>query len=74
MERLTLRVTEAQAGRTVLSLMRRELSMADGLISSAKFRPDGVLLDGRRVRVTERVRAGAVLSLSPILGIREPYS
>ena len=63
MERLTLRVTEAQAGRTVLSLMRRELSMADGLISSAKFRPDGVLLDGRRVRVTERVRAGAVLSV-----------
>jgi len=63
MERLTLHITQAQAGRTALSLMRRELSMADGLISSAKFRPDGILLDGRRVRVTERVRAGQTLSV-----------
>ena len=63
MERLTLTVSGAQDGRTVLSLMRRELSMASGLVSSAKFRPDGVLLDGCRVHVTKRVRAGQTLSI-----------
>ena len=63
MERLELTVTAAQAGRTVLSLMRQELSMAEGLISSVKFREDGVLLSGRRVRVTERVKQGDVLSV-----------
>lgn len=63
MERLELTVAPAQAGRTVGSLMRRELSMADGLISSVKFREDGILLNGRKVRVTERVAAGDVLSV-----------
>jgi len=63
MERLELTVAPAQDGRTVGSLMRRELSMADGLISSVKFRPDGILVNGRRSRVTERVAAGDVLSV-----------
>lgn len=63
MERLTLTVTDEQSGRTVQSLLRRELCMADGRISSAKFRPDGILLNGARVRVTERVRAGDTLSV-----------
>lgn len=63
MQRLKLAVTPAQAGRTVHSLMRRELSMAEGQISSAKFRPGGILLNGRRARVTERVRPGDVLSV-----------
>ena len=63
MERLELTVTAAQAGRTVLSLLRRELAMADGRISSVKFRRDGLLLNGRQVRVTERVRAGDRLSV-----------
>ena len=63
MERLELVVTDAQAGRTVLSLMRRELAMSEALISSAKFREAGILLSGRRVRVTERVKPGDVLSI-----------
>ncbi len=63
MNRLTLTVTPAQDGRTVGSLMRRELSMADGLISSAKFRENGILVNGRRVRVTDRVHAGDTLSV-----------
>ncbi len=63
MERLELTVTPALAGRTVGSLMRRELAMSEGLISSAKFRPDGILLGGRQVRVTEIVAAGDVLSV-----------
>lgn len=63
MKRLTLPVTEAQAGRTVESILRKELAMAAGQVSSAKFRPDGILLNGVRVRVTERVEAGDVLSV-----------
>lgn len=61
MNQLTLTVTAEQAGRTVKSLMRRELSMAEGLISSLKFRPGGITKNGIRVRVTERVAAGDVL-------------
>lgn len=63
MKRLTLPVTEAQAGRTVESILRKELAMAAGQVSSAKFRPDGILLNGVRVRVTERAEAGDVLSV-----------
>ncbi len=63
MKRLTLTITPEQAGRTVESLLRRELSMAAGQISSAKFRPDGILLNGCRVRVTQRVNAGDALSV-----------
>lgn len=63
MKRLTLHITSEQEGRTVLSLMRRELFMAEGMISSAKFREDGILLSGARVRVTETVRAGDILSV-----------
>lgn len=63
MERLTLTVAPAQAGRTVYSLMRRELGMAAGRISSVKFREDGILLNGVRVHTDAIVRAGDVLSV-----------
>lgn len=63
MEKLELTVAPAQAGRAVGSLLRRELCMAEGLISSVKFREDGILLNGRRARVTERVAAGDVLAV-----------
>lgn len=63
MERLTLTVTAEQAGRTVKSLMRRELAMAGSLISSVKFREGGILLNGRPVHTTAAVRAGDVLSV-----------
>lgn len=38
--------------------------MADGLISSVKFRQDGILVNGKQARVTELVSAGDVLSVS----------
>lgn len=63
MERLELTVCAAQTERTVGSLLRRELAMAKGQISSAKFRPDGILRNGAQARVTDRVRAGDVLSV-----------
>ena len=63
MERLTLTVSSAQAGCTIKSLLQRELAMADGLISSAKFRPNGILKNGCRARVTEHVAEGDRLSI-----------
>ena len=39
MRRLTLTVTPEQAGRTVRSLLRRELRMADGAIARVKTAP-----------------------------------
>ena len=63
MDKLELTVAPAQAGRTIGSLLRRELSMADGLISALKFREDGILVNGRKARVTEHVKAGDVLSV-----------
>ncbi len=63
MERLTLTAAPWQEGRTVHSLMRRELAMAEGLISSVKFRPGGILLGGAPARTSDRVRAGDVLSV-----------
>lgn len=63
MERLELTAGPGQEGRTVGSLMRRELAMADGLISSVKFREGGILVNGAPVRVTARVRAGDTLSV-----------
>lgn len=63
MDRLTLTVSAEQAGRTVGSLMRRELALSEGRISSVKFRPDGITVNGRRVRVTEIVKPGDVLTV-----------
>ena len=63
MEKLELTVAPAQAGRTVGSLLRRELCMAEGLISSVKFRENGILVNGKQARVTERVAAGDVIAV-----------
>lgn len=64
MDRLTLTVTAAQAGRTIKSIMLQDLSMSNTLLSSLKFRPEGILLNGLQARVTARVQAGDTLSFS----------
>ena len=64
MERLTITVAPDQAGRTIKSLMLQELSMSNTLLSSLKFRPDGILKNGARARVTDRVKSGDILSFS----------
>lgn len=61
MRRLTLTVTPEQAGRTVRSLLRRELHMADGAIARVKTVPDGICLNGAHARTVDRVAAGDVL-------------
>lgn len=63
METLELIVSAAQEGRTVESLLRRELAISRGLISSLKFRPQGILLNGTPVRVTAQTRTGDRLTV-----------
>lgn len=63
MRRLTLTVTPEQAGRTVKSLLRRELHMADGAIARVKTVPDGICLNGAHARTIDRVAAGDVLTV-----------
>ena len=63
MRRLTLTVTPEQAGRTVKSLLRRELRMADGAIARVKTVPDGICLNGAHARTVDRVAAGDTLTV-----------
>ena len=63
MRRLTLTVTPEQAGRTVRSLLRRELRMADGAIARVKTVPDGICLNGAHARTVDCVQAGDTLTV-----------
>ena len=47
MRRLTLRLGEAQAGRTVHTLLRQELLLSAASVRRAKTLPDGILLYGQ---------------------------
>ena len=58
---LTIEVNEAQAGRTIQSLLVRELKLSAGFVSSVKFRPAGIVLNGVRARTSARVVVGDVL-------------
>ena len=61
--RLSLCVTPAQKGRTVDSLLRRELHLSGTVIRRVKWLPDGITLDGIQVHTDRRVAAGQVLSV-----------
>lgn len=51
MRRLTLRLGEAQAGRTVHTLLRQELLLSAASVRRAKTLPDGILLEIGRAHV-----------------------
>lgn len=63
MSRDTHTVTPPEDGLTVEQLLRRVLRLSKTKQKRAKFAPDGLLLDGVRVRSTDRVRAGQVLAV-----------
>ncbi|MFQ9860195.1 MAG: RluA family pseudouridine synthase, partial [Evtepia gabavorous] len=64
MRRLTLRLGEAQAGRTVHTLLRQELLLSAASVRRAKTLPDGILLDGLPVFTNQSGRAGQLLSVA----------
>ncbi len=59
---LTLIVRPEWEGRTVKSLLRKELGMTEGLIARVKLRETGLRRNGERCRTVDRVRAGDVLA------------
>ena len=61
MRTLKMTVDPATDGRTVLSLLRRELACSDTHISRLKRRETGILLNDLRCYVTARVKEGDVL-------------
>ena len=61
MRTLELAIDPAADGRTVLSLLRRELACSDAHISRLKRRETGILLNETRCYVTARVKAGDIL-------------
>ena len=58
---LTYTVPSDLDGHPVRRILRGPLQMADGLISSLKFRPNGILLNDSPVRVTAAAHTGDVL-------------
>lgn len=60
---MRLSLGEDDAGRDILSFLRAELGLSSAKIRSVKFDPEGILLDGKRVTVRERVKAGQCLRI-----------
>ncbi len=63
MRTLTLNIGEAQAGRTVKSLLKNELCASNAHISRLKRRESGILLNGKKCYVTARAAAGDELTI-----------
>ena len=61
--RLNLTVAPDQSGWKVDALLRGPLGLSGTVIRRVKWLEDGILLDGVRVTVGDRVRAGQVLSV-----------
>lgn len=60
---LTLTVSPEQAGRTVKSLLRRNLGISDGMLARLRQRPYGILCNGSPIRTIDRVQAGDTLAV-----------
>lgn len=60
---LTLTVSPEQAGRTVKSLLRRNLGIPDGMLARLRQRPDGILCNGSPIRTIDRVQTGDTLAV-----------
>lgn len=60
---LQLKIGPELAGCEVRTLLRRELGLSGAVLRRIKWLEDGILLDGRRVTVRERVCAGQSLAV-----------
>ena len=63
MKRLGLTVTEEDGGQTVLFLLTRRAGLSGRRIRSLKFRPEGLRLNGEKIRTDRRVQAGDRLEI-----------
>lgn len=62
MRTIGLTIDAKLSGRTVQSVLERELGLSSGLISRLKRRPKGICINGRKVYTTARVQAGETLT------------
>lgn len=60
---LSITVSPEMAGRSVSSLLRRELNMDKGYIVRLKYKKGAVKLDGEDVRTVDKVKAGQILEV-----------
>ena len=62
MERIfELEIGQADEGQLVKQLLHERLMLPSKMIKRLKMREKGIMLDGRRVFVTEKVTAGDVI-------------
>lgn len=64
MRRLELLIQREQDGKTVETLLRRQLRLSGSGVRRARAVQDGILLDGRLAFTTEKVRQGQQLSVA----------
>ena len=60
---LTWQVAAEEDGWTVQNILRKKLKLASGQIGKAKYRPDGICLNGIRIRTTGIVHRGDCLTI-----------
>lgn len=63
MRTLNIQISPEMEGRSVNSILRRELRMEKGFISHLKFIQGAILLDGKNVRTIDKVSAGQLLTV-----------
>ncbi len=61
---MELRITAADAGKTILTLTRRDLGFSSALLKKLKFTEGGILVNGQFVTVRYVLQEGDVLSLA----------
>lgn len=61
---MEIRITAADAGKTILTLTRRDLGFSSALLKKLKFTEGGILVNGQFVTVRYVLQEGDVLSLA----------
>ena len=61
---MEIRITAADAGKTILTLTRRDLGFSSALLKKLKFTEGGILVNGRFVTVRYVLKEGDVLALA----------
>ena len=60
---VTYTVTEQETGQKIETILKQGLSLTKNQIKSAKFRPDGICVNGNRARISTVVFSGDVVSV-----------
>lgn len=64
MKTISLTISDEWSGKQIKSIMKNKLGFSSALITRQKRYDDGIMLDGVKVNVTERVKTGDTLTLN----------